>query len=290
MRWLLVLAVAVLGACGGTTTEQVAGPTTARCEIRLTPTDLIPATGGLIPVQLVTERDCIWTISSADPSITAAPTSGQGPAAISVAIGANPFGRVRTASVTINEQPFTFSQAASPCTFALTPQAIDVRTEGGRFSVNVTTLEGCTWTAVPSEAWVRVVSGSGGDRSRAIELTIDSNSRDQRAATLQVATEIVRILQDGASESARGCPYSFERGSANMPAAGGEGSVRLHTRPGCSWGARSSESWLVITSTLNGSGTDDIRYRAEPNPSTRTRSATITAGDRRHVVNQAGTR
>jgi hypothetical protein len=50
----------------------------------------------------------------------------------------------------------------------------------------------------------------------------------------------------------------------------------------------SSESWLVIVSNLNMDGTEDIRYRVDANLSARSRTASITAGGRRHVVRQAG--
>jgi hypothetical protein len=41
-------------------------------------------------------------------------------------------------------------------------------------------------------------------------------------------------------------------------------------------------------SNTDASGTGDIRYLVEPNPSARARVAIITAGGRRHVVRQAG--
>lgn len=95
------------------------------------------------------------------------------------------------------------------------------------------------------------------------------------------------IAQDALSESARGCPYSMGAGSANFPSAGGTGGVRLHTRPACAWGAASSQPWVVIVSSRNGVGTNDIDYRVEPNPTSRSRTATISAGGRQHVVRQA---
>jgi hypothetical protein len=135
---------------------------------------------------------------------------------------------------------------------------------------------------------VRVESGSGGDSSRVIELAVDSNPGDVRSGEVRMADIPVTVSQDSISTSDRGCPYSMANGSANFSAAGGPGRVGLHTRPGCAWGPVSSQSWLVILSSSNPIGTDDIEYRVDPNGSSQSRTGTISAGGRRHVVRQAG--
>jgi hypothetical protein len=63
--------------------------------------------------------------------------------------------------------------------------------------------------------------------------------------------------------------------------------VRVHTAANCLWGVASDQPWLVILSGANGTGTDSVRYRVDPNPSSRRRSGVVTAGGRRHVVQQA---
>jgi hypothetical protein len=40
-------------------------------------------------------------------------------------------------------------------------------------------------------------------------------------------------------------------------------------------------------SSSNPIGTDDIKYRVDPNPSSRSRTGIITGGGRRHIVTQA---
>jgi hypothetical protein len=135
---------------------------------------------------------------------------------------------------------------------------------------------------------VRVVSENGGDKSESIELAVHSNVGEQRTSEVRIAELAVTIRQRPASDSARGCPYSVARGAANFPAAGGEGQVRLHTRPTCAWGTTVDAPWVVILSNTDATGTGDIRYLVEPNSSPRARVATITAGGRRHVVRQAG--
>jgi hypothetical protein len=239
-------------------------------------------------MSLAIARDCTWSVAVDGIWLTVEPTSGQGEAILSVTAAENPQGRTRVASLAINDQKFAITQEAAPCSFAVVPTAITMRAEGGRASVQLTTLEGCSWTTRTSHPWVRVMSGSGGDSSRVVELTVDSNSGTDRSAEVRVAELPVTISQDPISESERGCPYSMAVGSANFGSAGGTGTVRLHTRPGCAWGAVSSQPWLVIVSNTNMIGTDNIQYRVDPNPSSQSRTAAVTGGGRRHIVRQAG--
>lgn len=289
-RWvtaLCLLQAATVG-CGQTTTEEIAGPSGVRCQSILSSPSPVPATPHAFTLALTIDRDCTWSVEVDSIWLTVEPRSGQGEAILSVTAAENPQGRTRVASLAINDQRFAITQEAAPCHFAVAPTAIAMPAEGGRASVQLTTLEGCSWTTRTSQPWLRVVSGSGGDSSRVVELTVDSNPGDERSGEVRVADLPVTISQDPISESERGCPYSMGAGSANFGAAGGMGTVRLHTRPACAWGVVSSQPWLVIVSNHNMIGTDDIQYRVDPNPSSRSRTATITAGGRRHIVRQAG--
>jgi hypothetical protein len=289
-KWVsaFCLIAATAAACGQTATEQVIGPAGVRCQVTLSSPAAVPAPASAFTLPLVTARDCAWSIAVDGNWLTVEPQSGQGEAVLSVAATENPQGRTRIASLAINDQKFAITQEAAPCHFAVDPTSIAMPAEGGRALLQLTTLEGCSWTTQTSPPWARVVSGSGGDSSRDIEVAVDSNPGDHRSGELRIADIPVTISQDSISNSERGCPYSVGLGAATFGAAGGNGSVRLHTRPDCAWGASSSESWLVIVSNTNFIGTDDIKYRVDPNPSSRSRTGTITAGPRRHIVRQAG--
>ena len=288
-KWIgaLCLAATTAVACGETRIEQVVGPSGVRCQLGISSPSPVPAAANAFTLALTTARECTWSIEVGSGWLTIEPKSGQGEAILSVTAAENPQGRSRVASLAINDQQFAITQEAAPCRFAVAPTTVDMRAEGGRASVQLTTLEGCSWTTRSSQPWMRVVSGSGGDTSRVIELAVDSNPGDDRTGEVRVADIPVAISQESISESARGCPYSMAQGSANFSAAGGTGRVRLHTRPGCAWGPVSSQSWLVILSSSNPIGTDDIEYRLDPNPSRQSRTATVTAAGRRHVVRQA---
>jgi hypothetical protein len=285
-----VLFAAATLACGGSTEQQVTSPDgITRCQMNLAPPPPVAAAGAQFTAALSTTRDCTWTASAAASWLTVAPASGQGDATLTVTVGENPQGRNRSTTININNQQFTVTQNGQPCRFDVAPANIDIPHQGGRLTVNVTTLEGCSWTTQSSQAWLRVVSGSGGDASGAIELTVDSNAGDERAAVLTVAGATVVVNQDAAPGRAS-CQYSIGPGAQSFTAAGGTGTFKVSTLSNCAWGASSNQPWITVLSARNGSGPTDVQYRVDPNTSASSRSGAITVGTRRHVVQQQGAR
>ncbi len=288
VRSLPVFVAAVIAAaCGGTTTTELAAPSdTGKCQLSLT-TPLAPATAAQLSVPLVTTRECVWTVQPDAAWIEVQPSTGQGATTLAVTVAENPTGRARSAAIVINDDRFSLTQEAAPCRFAITPRTAPVPHHGGRIIVEVTTLDGCSWSARSSQPWMRVVAGSGSESSGVAELQVDSNLEEERTAQLTIADLVLVVTQSKAPGDRTACRFSVTIGSANFTAAGGEGLVRLHSLPGCAWHAASSEVWIVITSSSNAIGTDDIRYRVEPNTSSAQRQGVIVAGGRTHIVRQS---
>ncbi len=84
------------------------------------------------------------------------------------------------------------------------------------------------------------------------------------------------------------CGYSLGSSSANIPAAGGNGSVSLtaNTNPGCGWTAVSNENWVTVTGGASGSGNGTINYSVDANAGA-ARSGTITIAGLPYTINQA---
>ena len=71
--------------------------------------------------------------------------------------------------------------------------------------------------------------------------------------------------------------------------AGGAGSVSVTAPTGCAWVARSSATWLTITSGESGSGNGTVAYRAAVNTGSSARTATVSVGGQTVTVTQSGT-
>jgi hypothetical protein len=287
----LSLSLILLSACGGSTTSSVVGPTgeATRCQISLT-SPPVPFDGAQVTAQVLTARDCAWSATSDVPWLVLEPSNGQGEGTIILAAEPNPTGRPRNANIAINDQRFILIQDPQPCRFDVTPRQVKVPAFGGRVSIQLTTLDGCDWTTVSSQSWMRVISGSGGESSHSIEVGVESNAGDDRSAQLIVAGIVVDVQQARASSEGISCDYSMHPGAGPVfSASGGDGRTAVHVQPVCHWHARSSQSWVVIVSNPNGNGLSEIQYRVERNPSRSQRSAQVVIGPVRHVVTQRGT-
>jgi hypothetical protein len=287
--WSATLVMAVVLGCGGSTEQNFVNPSAAgRCQMSLALAGPLPAAGARVTALLSTTRDCAWTAQSSEAWLRLEPTSGQGEATLTLIATENPMGRTRSATLNVSGQPFTVTQDAAPCRFQVMPPSMAVGHQGGRASIQLTTLDGCSWTTQSSQPWLRVVSGSGGEASGTIELAVDSNIGSERSGLLTVATLLVVVNQNAAPNDRTRCQFSLDPGARLIPAAGGSGSFSVSTLPGCSWGAASNQPWVTIVSSANMTGPGDVHYRVDANASTAVRSGAITAGTRRHVVQQEG--
>jgi hypothetical protein len=286
VSWSATIAAAAALACGGYTEQERVAPSAAgRCQMSLSAPEL-PAAAAQITAELSATRDCAWSAHTAAEWLQVEPVSGQGPATLTLTAAENPLGRNRTAALAINDQTFPVIQQAAPCSFEVTPATVTMIHQGGRVALQVSTREGCSWTTHSSQPWVRVVAGSGGESSGALELAVDSNTGAERSAVLTVATTLVVVNQNAGPNDRTECRFSLSPGSRRLPAAGGVGSFSVSTLAGCAWSAVPDRPWVAIVSSANAIGSENVSYRVEPNPSTVSRSATITAGTRRHVVYQ----
>ena len=114
------------------------------------------------------------------------PDSGQGEASVSVVVAENPAAIDRSAVLVLNGSRVAVSQQAAACRFDLANSSSRVPAEGGPFSVSVSTVPGCKWSASSEVSWVRVVSseqtGSGN-----VSFVADPNTTGERSGTLRIA-------------------------------------------------------------------------------------------------------
>lgn len=284
----VAILAAALSRCGGSTQDLVTPSTDGRCQMSLETPPSLPAAGVRLMARLAAARDCTWTVRASEPWLAVEPTSGQGETILTLIATENPTGRTRSATVSVNEQAFTVTQEPAPCRFQVMPSSISMAHQGGRTSIQLSALEGCSWTTQSSQRWLRVTSGSGGDASGAIEIAVDSNTGPERSGLLNVATLVVVVNQNAAPNDRTQCRFSLDPGARLIPAAGGSAVFGVSTLPACAWSAASNQPWITIVSSANMIGSGDVHYRVDANSSSTVRSGVITAGTRRHVVQQEG--
>ena len=109
------------------------------------------------------------------------------------AIVSNPFGSATSAVAILNV-------AVPPdCQYTLSKNSASFDAAGGADSVAITTAAECAWTVSNTNAWIVILSGSGGSGPGTVSFLVLSNSTTvARSGTLLIAGQTVTVTQAGA--------------------------------------------------------------------------------------------
>jgi subtilisin family serine protease len=275
---------ATYGASATHATSAGTAPSSATCSFAVTPGTLsFASAGGSSSASVATASGCTWTGSS-DASFTAVTggASGTGNGTVTYQVAANPDATLRTATLTIAGQMFTVTQTAAPCTYSITPTSATFANAGGTGSVTVTTLVGCTTSAVSNSPFVTITNvGSGTSAVVSYSVAANPPPGDARTGTMTIGGHTFTVTQDAAP-----CTYAIAPTSATFSSAGGTGSVTVTTLAGCTVSAVSNASFITITNV--GSGTSAVvAYSVAANPPPgAARSGTMTIGGQTFTVTQ----
>ncbi len=198
----LATCVSSLSFLGCTSAQTAVAPSSAadRCQITVNnSTSSFTANGGSGTLNVSTARDCTWTVASdANWVSISGERSGQGEASVPYAVAANPVPSPRTSTIAVGTQAVQLSQAGAPCRFTLSRSGDSIVAEGGRLSVDVSTLTGCGWSASSAASWIGISSGQSGNASGTVGLTVSANAGPQRVGQVNVAGQSYTVTQNAA--------------------------------------------------------------------------------------------
>jgi hypothetical protein len=240
------------------------------------------ATGGNSSFNLTTLDGCAWSASANCNWVTISNPSGTGSNTINYTVGVNSTTASRTCNITVNGQVHTVTQSAASCTYALSANIQNLTAVGGNGAFNLTTMDGCTWSASADCNWVTVTNASG-TGSGTINYTVAVNPTIlSRTCKIAVNGQNYTITQSGTA-----CTYSISSNTQSFAAAGGNGTFNLTTLSGCAWSAAADCNWVTLANT-SGSNTSTLSYIVLVNTSTASRTCTITVNGQSYLINQAG--
>lgn len=251
-----------------TSTITVAGQTFTlsqagvSCSYSINPSsEAVAAGGGSATVGVTTGGSCAWTAASNSSWITiASGATGTGSGSVTLNIAANS-GSARTGTATIAAQTFTVTQAAAPCSYALSPGSVTVPPAGGEGRTNVSAGGGCAWTAASNESWITVTGGSSGTGNGTVVFNAAANGGGARSGTITIGGQTLTVTQQPIP-----CTFSISPGAQTLAASGGGGAVAITAAANCGWTAASNNiDWLTITGTAAGSGSGSVSFAVAAN-------------------------
>ena len=276
-----------------TGTVTIAGQTftvtqnAAPCTYAISPTTRTsPAAGESTSVAVTAAAGCTWSATSAASwiGITAGAT-GSGDGTVTMSVAANPAASIRTGTVTIGGQPFTVTQNAAPCTYAISPTTRTSPAAGESTSVSMSAPAGCTWTATSSAAWMTVTTGASGSGDGVVGLTIAQNTvTSPRTGTVSIGGQTFTLTQSAAG----GCTYTVTPLYRASVAAGETANVNVTTAgTSCAWTAASNTSWITVTSGASGTTNGTVWLSVAANTGANARQGTVTIAGQTYTLTQS---
>jgi hypothetical protein len=160
--------------------------------------------------------------------------------------------------------------AQSNCTYTLSPTGLTVPYTGGNYSLNITTQEGCAWTAVNQSAGetrpinLTFTSPTSGIGSGRVDFTIaGAPTAAKRSGRISVNGQSLFIGQDGiCGEMA----FSLNPTSANIPREGVTQAsfFAFSSSANCFITLKVNDPWITLTGTSGGT----VNYSVAPNNGT----------------------
>jgi hypothetical protein len=252
----------------------------AQCRYRLSPGAVsLPSAGGSIAIDVTASSGlCEWRArSETDWVVIREGATGRGNGRVVIEAGPST-GPPRTATVVIADLRVTVTQGDG-CAHTISSTGQDVAAAGGPGTVQVSTGQGCAWSATSQAGWITITSGATGSGSGSVTFSVAASDGPARTGTLSIAGHSFTVAQ------ASGCTYSIDRSSASVPAAGQVVDVTVTSGAGCTWNATSSAAWISIQSGASGSGTGQVRLQAAANTGPE-RSGTATIAGHTFTVTQ----
>jgi hypothetical protein len=235
------------------------------CAVSVNPAAInLPPGGGAGQVSVQTAAGCSWSALPSADWIAVSPGAGAGPATLTVSVPQYT-GPARSGSVRVGDQTVAIAQG-SGCSVAVQPSSVAVPAAGGTSTVQVTSGDGCPWTASSGAPWISVEGGGAGPGS--LRLTVAPNTGPARQAAVSVSGISLPVSQ------ANGCTYDLSARRQDASPAGGVHGIGITTGEGCPWTTSSPVDWITFAPS-GGAGPAQAQLAVAPN-SGPPRSATVT--------------
>jgi hypothetical protein len=254
------------------------------CSFAINPAGLsAPASGGIASISVVaSDSSCAWNASD----LGASPASGMGNGTVTVTIppNTNPGSQVLTA--TIAGQPFTVIESGIDCTVAISPSMASFADAGGIGTASITTAAACSYSTTSSPSWISLDSGSTGIGSGALHYTVSANSATTpRTGSVAIGGQTLTISQGAAA-----CSVTLDTTLLGSPfgAGAGSGVIGVMTNgSNCAWSVSSNANWVTFAPNAS-SGNGSVNIGIAANPSTLSRSASVSIGGQSVTIAQSG--
>ncbi len=236
-------------------------------------------------VTVLTVSECNWEIYNTNSWISfTTGTNGAGTAVIGYTVEPNPNSTDRTGVVIIGDQNFTVLQLGAACSFSLTTSSASHGGLSETGTVSVVSPAGCTWDVVETNSWISILSGSTGTDAGPVRYSVAVNtSGATRTGVIVIGDRPFTVGQAPVSCSFSVAPTTFIHGFESE-----NGVISITTSNVCPWTVIKSNSWITFSTGTNYTGSANITYSVQANPSSSARTSIVMVAGQPVTIRQAG--
>lgn len=198
--------------------------------------------------------------------------------------GTYSFNLVATSGTLAHAMPLQLIVPSPPvCDYGISYRAIWFSYPGGTGTVNVTSPDGCQWSAVSSASWLAVLEGSTGAGNGIVRYRVLENTgTSQRIGTLTIAGQTLTVTQGG---NPGVCQVTVVPAYQEFGVAAVKASLAVYVPAGCNWTAATNVNWITLKTT-SGSGNGTIVFKVSDNTTGQVRTGNIVVGNFVAVIKQ----
>jgi hypothetical protein len=172
-----------------------------QCGIQFPATSAHTVAGGPASLALYGEAGCPWVVESLPPWITPAANAGTGTTNLAFTVQPNPNPVSRTATLVVEGQTQTITQAGTSTCAQPSVTAIDVPATAQTGSFLLAAPPGCAWEAISTGSWAQLFPLNGVGPATVSYTAFSNFATVQRAAKLTFGGREVDIRQAAATGS-----------------------------------------------------------------------------------------
>jgi hypothetical protein len=135
-------------------------------------------------------------------------------------------------------------------------------------------ISNLNWTAMTSDDWITITGGASGRDNGSVIYSVDENlTTNQRSGSITVSdgSSITRVFSIHQS----GTILEIYPGSRSHDAAASSGHS-IQITGNVDWTAEASDTWIILTSAVGGTGSGNVTYRLTENEALTVREGNIT--------------
>lgn len=218
--------------------------------------------------------------------------SGTNTLLIDTSLNITSFGEDEAGEVYVVGQNGTINRLAQTpapptCTYSLTSTGQSFPQAGTESSLTLQTAGDCGWLATANVPWITLEQSSGAGNKTLRFVVRDNLTGNPRSGLIHIGGQTFTVVQE-TSATGLDCPATLSPSFQSFNSPSGSGSIAITIGGSCAWQATPSASWITITSSNVGIGSNTVTYSVAANTSGVTRKGSITIGKTVFAIKQKG--